>query len=340
MTKVNVKPSLLYLQTPSTGKLSYHFTGISKMVYHFRGLTKMILCTMHLALCTILITSCRPTNSPEGNIHGEPVTFSVSLLSISRDSTFTDPSPESVRTAGCSIAPCASPFKAADAADISLSQANMTDLWLFEGTTLLCHQTSGSAEFGSPQVELSYGHHTITFIASPQPDQTFTSGTWHAGKAADTFGYVADIDVTTSASTEQIILNRLTYGLKWQSTDLVPSGTKTLRLSVSPMRESLQSNLVAVDGYERIYTYDVSSYIGRTISVAVYGLPAEFGEEDNITTTISFLDATGSVLFSHTTTVPVLSNRRTIITGALFNSSASTPIRINSQWLEDYETSL
>lgn len=284
-----------------------------------------------LLLCIALLSfSCRHENGPSSS---RRVTFSVDVLSIDRDSTFTDrrdtPSPAYL-PAATSDTP----------ADITLEQASMTDLWVFEGTTLLAHQTSSDAHFGTPQVELSYGHHTITFIASPQSDQSFSAGVWSAPKANDAFGYVADIDVSTSTSSESIILMRLTYGLKWQSTDLVPSGTKTLLLSVSPMRESLQSNLVAVDGYERTYTYDVSAYVGRVVGVTVYGLPEHYGVEDNITSTIEFLDASNNILFTHTRTIPVLNNRRTIITGELFNGSASAAVRINSQWLTDYETNL
>lgn len=282
---------------------------------------------LFIIIVSLLLFSCRQENDPSS---AKRVTFSVDVLSVDRDDTFQNEN----CTQSYQHAPSASP------ADISLEQANMTDLWVFEGTTLLAHQHTGDADFGTPSVELSYGSHTITFVASNQSGQTFTSGTWHADKANDCFGCVADIDVTTSISTEAIVLNRLTYGLKWQSTDLVPTDAKTLRLSVSPMRESLQSNLVAVDGYERVYDYNVTSYVGRVVSVTVYGLPAEFGEEDNITTTISFLDATDAVLFTHTRTVPVLTNRRTIITGALFDGSASAPVRINTQWLDDYETFL
>lgn len=295
---------------------------IGKLTHHFAGVSKMVL----LTLCAILSFSCRHAkdNSEPSDPTSSVVTFYVDLLAIDRDSTFNSPSR----------------IHQASPADISLEQANMTDLWVFEGTTLLAHQHTGDADFGSPSVELSYGHHTITFIASNQSGQSFTSGTWHADKAADCFGSVEYVDVSSATSAQAVILMRCSYGLKWQSTDIVPSGTKTLRLSVSPMRESLTDGLHATNGYTRTYTYDVSSYIGRVVSVTVYGLPEYYGVEDNITTTIEFLSATDAVLYSHTRTVPVLSNRRTIITGALFNGSASAAIRINSNWLSDYETSL
>lgn len=277
-----------------------------------------------LCACSILSFSCRHENDPSDT---NRVTFSVDILSIDRDSTFSE-------VPSHLLAPSASP------SDISLEQANMTDLWLFEGTTLLAHQHTGDANFGSPQVELSYGSHSITFVASSQSGQTFTSGTWHADKANDCFGSVETVDVSSSTSAQAVILMRCTYGLKWQSTDIVPSGVSKLRLKVSPMRESMQAGLHAVDGYERVYEYNVSSYVGRVVSVTVYGLPAEYGVEENITTTIEFLSSTDAVLYSRTKSVPVLTNRRTIITGALFNGSASSSIRVNSDWLSDYETSL
>lgn len=277
---------------------------------------------LRLCACVglLFVVSCKNNNDFEPY---RRITFATDILSVDRDSSFMSPA----RTASTP-------------SDVTLEQANMSDLWVFEGNTLLAHQHVGDKDFGNPSVKLSYGSHSLTFVASSQSGQTFTSGTWHADKANDCFGTVVSLDVSSSASVHAVTLMRLTYGLKWQSTDIVPAGVSKLRLSVSPMRESLQSNLVAVDGYTRTYTYDVSSYIGRVVSVTVYGLPEHYATEDNITTTIEFLSATDVVLFSNTTTVPVLSNRRTIINGALFNGSASAPIRINSQWLDDYETSL
>lgn len=309
---------------PRTGKLSHHFAHASKMVL--------------LTLCALLSFSCRHENAPTASSR---TTFSVSLLSVSRDNIFSDGEDSPALSAsrvlgkGCLLAD-----GEGVPADITLEQANMSDLWVFEGTTLLAHQHTGDRNFGSPQVELSYGHHTITFVASPQPDQTFTAGVWSAPKAIDCFGYVADIDVSAPNSSEPIVLNRISYGLKWQSTDLVPTTATTLRLHVSPMYESLSAGLIGTNGYERIYTYDITSYHMRPISVTIYGLPEHYATEGNISTTIEFLDASDNILFTHTTTVPVLSNRRTIITAPLFNSSASSSIRINSQWLTDYETTL
>ena len=296
-------------------------TEVMNLTLHAHSRIGLLLCI------AILSFSCRHANDTTQPIDTttQTVTFLVDVPNITFDSG-------DAAASACGI--CA----ASGEGDLSLSQANMTDLWVLEDGVLLAHQTSTDPAFGSPSVELPYGEHTITFVSSPQPDQTFVDGVWSAPKAADTFGYIADIFVSSSSSTEPIVLYRLTYGLKWQSTDLVPSGTKTLRLSVSPMRESLTDGLHATNPYTRTYTYDVSAYIGRTISVTVYGLPAEYMVEDNITTTIDFLDAAGSVLFTHTATAPVLSNRRTILSGRMFSNSASTAIRLNSEWLTDYET--
>ena len=273
-----------------------------------------------LLLLAILSFSCRHENDIDTHL----VTFSVDVLSIDRDSAFAD----------VSRVPSATP------SDITLSQANMTDLWVFEGSTILAHQHTGDANFGSPSVSLSYGQHYITFIASSQSGQQFVSGTWSADKANDCFGSVEDVDVSSATSSQAVVLKRCTYGLKWQSTDIVPPGVAKLRLSVSSMRESMQEGLHAVDGYERVYDYNVTSYVGRVVSVTVYGLPEYYGQEDNITSTIEFLSSTDAVLYSHTRTVPVLTNRRTIITGPLFNGSANSSILLNSEWLEDYETNL
>lgn len=287
---------------------------------HTRAVGK--LCTLHYALCTLIVLlsfSCRHENDPSNS---QKVMFAVDILDVERE----DMSPERM--------PSSSP------SDITLEQANMTDLWLIEDGVLLAHQVSTDPTFGSPQVELSYGTHTLTFIASPQSGQQVVDGIWSADKANDAFGCVVHVDVTGTTPAQAVILNRCSYGLRWQSTDLVPAEVKKLRLTITPHRTAMADGLAACGDHTETWNYDVSSRAGTTISVTVYGLPAQYGIEDNITTTIEWLSATDVVLFTHTRTVPVLSNRRTIISGALFNGSAHAAVRVSSQWLEDYETNL
>lgn len=286
-----------------------------------------------LACATLMaaFSSCSSTPSGDEPSDSVRVTFNIGLLSVYTDTLSTERDEDHSFT----VLPHHNP-----PADITLSQANMTDLWVFEGNTLLAHQRAGQSGFGSPSVELSHGSHSLTFIASPQPDQTFVDGIWSAPKANDCFGAVVPIEVSTATTSSTIILCRCTYGLRWQSTDIVPPGVAKLRLKVAPMRESMTDGLRAVGVYARTYTYDVSAYVGRTISVTVFGLPEYYGVEDHITTTIEFLSATDAVLYSHSKYAPVLTNRRTIITGALFNGSASSSIRVNSEWLPDYEEAL
>lgn len=249
----------------------------------------------------------------------ERVRFEVDLLAVERESM--------------------SPSRAV-ADDVTLQQASMTDLWVFEGTELLAHQQSSQPGFGSPEVELTYGDHDLTFVASNQSGQTFSAGTWHADKANDCYGTVHHLSVGGGTPTQSVVLGRCSYGLKWQSTDMLPAAVRKLRLRVSPMSESLTQGLQATNGYEREWTYDVSSRVGTVISVTVYGLPEQYNTECNISTTIEWLGTNDAVLYTHTKQVPVKSNRMTIISGAMFTTAADASVRINSDWEEPYEENL
>lgn len=229
------------------------------------------------------------------------------------------------------------PSRAAQSGNISLSQASMTDLFVWEGSTLLSHQVSTDADFGTPVVELTHGEHDITFVASNQSGQSWSAGVWHADKANDCYGTVHHLSVGGGTPTQSVVLGRCSYGLKWQSTDIVPTGVRTLRLKVSPMSESLTQGLTATNGYEREWTYDVSSRVGTVISVTVYGLPEQYNTECNISTTIEWLGATDNVLYTHTKQVPVKSNRMTRITGTMFASTQQSMIQINNDWDDEYD---
>lgn len=88
------------------------------------------------------------------------------------------------------------------------------------------------------------------------------------------------------------------------------------------------------------WEYDLTGRDGAPISVAVYGFPAAKGTENDITTTLQFLDAADEVLFQYTRTVPVLSNRRTVISGEMFYGTAGAALRVNTDWSDDYATAL
>lgn len=233
--------------------------------------------------------------------------------------------------------PMAAPLRKADATP---TDAGLTDLWLFEGTELLAHQTSADADFGSPELELTYGQHSITIIGSSTTDQSFTNGVWAGKDPKDCFGAVHNVNVTSTTGEQAVVLTRCYYALQWQSEDKVPANAATVEVTVGNYRKTLLGGLAGGEVVAKNINASVASYIGKTVTVSAYGFAAAYGTEETIHTTYTIKDASKNVIHKHEKDVPVLSGRATIIKGSMFGTPASAAVMVDNKALTNYEVSL
>lgn len=225
-------------------------------------------------------------------------------------------------------------------ADATPTDAGLTDLWLFEGSTLLAHQQSTDADFGSPELELTFGQHTITIIGSGTTNQTFTNGVWSGNDPKDCFGCVHNVNVTSTTGEQAVVLTRCYYGLQWASEDKVPANAKTIEVTVGNYRKTLMAGLNGGETSNKTINASVTSYIGKTLTVSAYGFNAAYGTEEQVHTTYTIKDADGNVIVYHEKDVPVLSGRATIIKGNMFGGAASASVMVDNTALTNYEVSL
>lgn len=220
------------------------------------------------------------------------------------------------------------------------TQAGLTELWLFEGTTLLAHQQSGDANFGSPELELTFGQHAITIIGSGTTNQTFSDGTWSGKDPKDCFGAVHNVNVTSTTGEQAVVLTRCYYGLQWMSEDVVPANAAKVEVTVSNYRKTLLASLAGGASDTRTISASVASYIGKTVTVSAYGFTEVYSTEEQVHTTYTIKDADGNVIVHHEKDVPVLSGRATIIKGNMFGGAASASVMVDNTALTNYEVSL
>lgn len=225
-------------------------------------------------------------------------------------------------------------------ADATPTDAGLTDLWLFEGSELLAHQTSADADFGSPELELTFGQHNITVIGSSTANQAFTDGVWAGKDPKDCFGAVHNVNVTSTTGEQAVVLTRCYYGLQWMSEDVVPANAAKVEVTISNYRKTLLAGLAGGASDTRTISASVASYIGKTVTVSAYGFAAAYGTEEQIHTTYTIKDAGGNVIVYHEKDVPVLSGRATIIKGNMFGSAASASVMVDNTALTNYEVSL
>ena len=224
----------------------------------------------------------------------------------------------------------------------SLSDANLTDLWLFDyldGSLVQTkHQQSTDDSFGSIAVTAETGEHTFCFVASRGTNATITDGeiTWE--KPSDTFWHKVTMTVTPQTATAQSVeLQRVATRLRISVTDEVPATLSKLSITADTWHcglDALTGNPTAAT--ERQTSINVpASYQGTTgqLTASIFGLCA-----DDYTTNVSVTALDGnsqtiaSVLLED---VPMSKNTTTVYTGPLFTRQPTFSMTTADTWNAD-----
>lgn len=219
--------------------------------------------------------------------------------------------------------------------------AGITDIWVldYQDGKLVqqVHQTSSDADFGHPQMNLTYGHHDVKFIAAKGTEASLTASAISWGRVKDTFVLDYPVDVAASTNGNRAPeLKRVISGLKVVMTDAIPTNAKTITLTLGKRSQSLTlPGLSALPYSESSADIDCSSNIGvKGASVAIYTLAGD--EEWTSTASIVAKDAQGKVITSvELPDVVLRKNRMTTLTGEVFNRTSGFSVAIDSEWDED-----
>ena len=226
----------------------------------------------------------------------------------------------------------------------TLSESQMTDLWLFDfmGEELkqTIHQQSTDDGFGSVAVTAETGDHQFCFVASRGTNATVTDGeiTWE--KPSDTFWHKVAMTVTPQTATAQSVeLQRVATRLRISITDEVPATLSKLSITADTWHcgiDALTGNPTAAT--ERQTTINVpASYIGTTGSLvaSIFGLCA-----NDYTTNVSVtaLDANNQTIAAVSLQdVPLSRNTTTTYSGPLFTRQPTFTMSVNDVWSDDIE---
>ena len=220
----------------------------------------------------------------------------------------------------------------------------MTDLWVFDyvdGTLVqTVHKSAGDVDFSEPSVTMSYGDHSVYFVASrgKNPAVNGTEVTW--GSPSDTFWKAVSVNVGSgSASSVAVALDRVVTKLRVAVNDAVPAGTSSLVLTQGPwyagvdyvtgaaVGESDDSRTVAVPG----------SYVGTAGQLVVNLFSLSDDAEWTADVSIVAKDGDGGVLGRAVIEdVPFMRNRVTEASGNLFAAVNGFSVSLNAEWLDSY----
>lgn len=224
----------------------------------------------------------------------------------------------------------------------TLSDAQMTDLWLFDflGDDLIqtIHQSSTDDGFGSMAVTAETGTHHFCFVSSRGTNPTVTEGEIVWEKPSDTFWQVLTLNVTPQTATAQSVeLQRVVARLRISVTDEVPANLSKLSITA----ETWHNGLDALTGDPTAFTPRTAtinvpaSYVGTTgtLTASIFG----FCSDDYTTdVTVSALDVNSQTIASVSLDdVPLSRNKTTVYTGPLFTRQPTFGLSTAEAWGDD-----
>lgn len=264
---------------------------------------------------SILALSCSTKNDPEQK---HEVTFKLSQLTVETQ-------------------PMNSPRRAPQATILDDEGGSpLTDLYIFEGSTQLIHQTNDDQNFGTVTLELSYGQHNLSFLCTRSTGITVENGEISMSSIRSTFGKLLQLNVN-GASTQEVILDRINSFLFLTINDAFPAGSNQILITIDPKYSALStSTLLGINGEAATVTTGCSGNVGQSgANYKINLLCPVLDEEFTSDVTISVKNAQGAVTHSVVVEdVRFAANTKTLLSGNLFQSPGAT-VTVNTTWNQD-----
>ena len=196
--------------------------------------------------------------------------------------------------------------------------------------------------FGDFECSLPMGSYTMVVLGyktkegSPFVLTGPTQASFTGNYAYETFVNTQAVNITnTSAVTLTATLNRIVTMLQVVSTDNRPEEAASIRMTVSAGSKSFNPTTgLATDDLGFNNTVAFSGAAGSTSNNGAYFFLAT--DEETMDVTIDILNASGSSI-SHKfiSDVSFKRNRRSILTGSLYDAGAGSDFTVETDWLPD-----
>lgn len=214
----------------------------------------------------------------------------------------------------------------------------LTDLFVFDGTTELIHQTSTDENFGTLTLELTHGQHSLSFICTRATGISVSDGIMSFGSIRPTFGRLVNLNVTSGTNSQAIALDRLSGLLQITINDAFPASAKEIEFVINPRYSQMDvTTLQAVNSCEwSSGRSNCASKAGQSdVSYTLHTILPSMTEEMEANVTINIYGSAGTVIYSVTIQdVRLATNTKTILSGSLF-TAASASILVNTSWNAD-----
>ncbi len=270
-----------------------------------------------LCLCAIsalFLCSCKgDANEPEGK---QQVVFKVSAFEQSTE-------------------PMSGPAKAPQATILDDEGGTaLTDLYVFDGTTQVAHQTNDDPSFGTITLDLAHGNHNLSFVATRSTGLSYSAGVLSATSLRSTFGKLLALNVSGSTPAQNLTLDRLNGVLYITINDAFPATANQIEFIMATRYTSLNvANLCGTNGDEWSQKVSCTGKVGQTgVQYNFNFLAPSLDEEYTSDVTINVYNSLNAVIYSVTIEdVRLAANTKTLLSGNLF-TSPSASVSVNHSW--------
>ena len=210
----------------------------------------------------------------------------------------------------------------------------LTDLYVFDGTTQLAHQTNDDQNFGTVTLDLSHGNHNLSFVCTRSTGLSYNAGVLSATSLRSTFGKTLALNVSASTPAQDLTLERLNGLVGVTIKDEFPATANEIEFIINPRYTSLNvETLCGTNGAEWSQKISCTSKIGQTnVEYSFNILAPSRDEEFTADVTINIYNSASAVIYSVTIDdVRMAANTKTLISGNLF-TSPSASVTVNTTW--------
>lgn len=212
----------------------------------------------------------------------------------------------------------------------------LTDLYFFVDGELSCHQHNSQSDFGTIELELEYGDHDVTVVATRSDGQQLTNGVLEVEALKPTFGLSERITVLDVNDSFVLEITRITASLLVEINDEIPAGASFVRIQIADKYDDLSvSDFSGLNAYAYTKDIPIDGMVGSTsVVLSIAMLCPQYLYAYSTDVDITIYNENGGVISSHAISdVPIKSNTKTRIFGNFF-TPMSFSVMVNYDWDE------
>ena len=212
----------------------------------------------------------------------------------------------------------------------------LTDLYLFVDGDLACHQQNSQMDFGTIELEMEYGDHDVTVVATRSDGQQLTNGVLEVEALKPTFGLRERITILDVNDSFVLEITRITASLLVEINDEIPAGASFVLIQIADKYDDLSvSDFSGLNAYAYTKDIPIDGMVGNTgVVLSIAMLCPQYLSAYSTDVDITIYNENGGVISHHAIDdIPIKSNTKTRIFGDFF-TPISFSVMVNYDWDE------